>query len=308
MITLNSTANLQSTYAKIEKISSQTDIYFCIFNYNEMNMDQMFSIKGKVAVITGTGGVLGGSIAESFIKAGAKVVAIDIRQENLEKKVEELTAMGGEVMGVVGNVLDMESLENVAQTILSKWGRIDILLNIAGGNLPGATLAPDQHFFDMKITDWEKVTNLNLNGTVFPSMVFGKIMAEQKKGSIINISSMAAYSAITRVPGYSVAKTGISNFTQWLATEMALKYGDGVRVNAIAPGFFIGDQNRAVLINPDGSLTDRSKKVLAKTPMGRFGDISELNGAVQFLCSDAASFITGVVLPVDGGFSAFSGV
>ena len=133
-------------------------------------------------------------------------------------------------------------------------------------------------------------------------------MSKQKSGSIINMSSMAAYSAITRVPGYSVAKTGISNFTQWLATEMALKYGDGIRVNALAPGFFIGDQNRAVLINPDGSLTDRSKKVLAKTPMGRFGDIAELNGTVQFLCSDAASFITGVVLPVDGGFSAFSGV
>lgn len=271
-------------------------------------MNEMFSIVGKVAVITGAGGVLGGSIARSFVKAGAKVVAIDIRQENLDKRVEELAALGGDVMGVVGNVLDIASLEGVAQTILNKWGRIDILLNIAGGNLPGATLAPDQEFFDMKIADWEKVTNLNLNGTVYPSMVFGKVMSEQKSGSIVNISSMAAYSAITRVPGYSVAKTGISNFTQWMAMEMAMKYGDGVRVNAVAPGFFIGDQNRAVLINPDGSLTDRSKKVLAKTPMGRFGDIAELNGAVQFLCSSAASFITGVVLPVDGGFSSFSGV
>ena len=268
----------------------------------------MFSIKDKVAVITGAGGVLGGSIAKSFVTAGAKVVAMDIRQENLDVRVKELQEFGGEVMGVVGNVLEMESLENVSSEILKKWDSIDILLNIAGGNLPGATLAPDQDYFDMEISDWEKVTSLNLNGTVFPSMVFGKVMAGQKKGCIINVSSMAAYSAITRVPGYSVAKTGISNYTQWLATEMALKYGDGIRVNAIAPGFFIGDQNRAVLINPDGSLTDRSKKVLAKTPMGRFGDITELNGAVQFLCSDAASFITGVVLPVDGGFSAFSGV
>lgn len=271
-------------------------------------MNEMFSIKGKVAVITGAGGVLGGSIAKSFVKEGAKVVAIDIRQENLDSRIKELSELGGEVMGVVGNVLDVESLENVAKEVLAKWGRIDILLNIAGGNLPGATLAPDQEFFDMKLADWEKVTNLNLNGTVYPSMVFGKVMSKQKSGSIINISSMAAYSAITRVPGYSVAKTGISNFTQWMAMEMAMKYGDGVRVNAVAPGFFIGDQNRAVLINPDGSLTDRSKKVLAKTPMGRFGDISELNGAVQFLCSEAASFITGVVLPVDGGFSSFSGV
>lgn len=275
---------------------------------NDKKMDEMFSISGKVAVITGAGGVLGGSIAASFSKAGAKVVAIDIRQEQLDKCVTELEALGGEAMGVVGNVLDTESLQKVADEVLARWGRVDILLNIAGGNTPGGTLAPDQPFFDMKKEEWDKVTRLNIDGTVFPSMVFGRIMAGQKQGSIVNISSMAAYSAITRVPGYSLAKTGISNFTQWLASEMALKYGDGVRVNAVAPGFFIGDQNRAVLINPDGSLTDRSKKVLAKTPMGRFGDISELNGAVRFLCSDAASFVTGVVLPVDGGFSAFSGV
>lgn len=272
-----------------------------------MNTKQ-FSIEGKVAVITGAGGVLGGSIAKSFIEAGAKVVALDIRLEQLEARVAELTADGGEAMGMVGNVLDMESLEKVAREVTAKWGRIDILLNIAGGNTPGGTLAPDASFFDMPKAEWEKVTGLNLNGTVYPSMVFGRVMAAQKSGCIINVSSMTAYSAITRVPGYSAAKTAVSNFTQWLATEMALKYGDGVRVNAIAPGFFIGDQNRAVLINPDGSLTDRSKKVLAKTPFGRFGDISELNGAVQFLCSPAASFITGAVLPIDGGFSAFSGV
>lgn len=268
----------------------------------------MFNIKGRVAVITGAGGVLGGSIAKSFVQAGAKVAALDLRQEQLDARVEELKKAGGEVIGFTGNVLDMESLEKVGMQIVEKWGRIDILLNIAGGNTPGGTLAPNQDFFDMPITEWEKVTNLNMNGTVYPSMVFGKVMAGQKEGCIINVSSMAAYSAITRVPGYSAAKTAVSNFTQWLATEMAMKYGEKVRVNAIAPGFFIGDQNRAVLINPDGSLTDRSKKVLAKTPMGRFGDISELNGAVQFLCSPAASFITGVVLPVDGGFSAFSGV
>lgn len=271
-------------------------------------MNEMFSIAGKVAVISGAGGVLGGSIAKSFVQAGAKVVAIDIRHEQLDARVQELTALGGEAIGIIGNVLDMESLEKVAKEIVAKWGRIDILLNIAGGNTPKGTLAPDQEFFDMPVAEWEKVTNLNLNGTVYPSMVFGEVMARQKSGCIINVSSMAAYSAITRVPGYSAAKTAVSNFTQWLATEMAMKYGDGIRVNAIAPGFFIGDQNRAVLINPDGSLTDRSKKVLAKTPMNRFGDITELNGAVQFLCSDAASFITGVVLPIDGGFSAFSGV
>ncbi len=271
-------------------------------------MNEQFSIKDKVAVITGAGGVLGGSIAKSFVEAGAKVVAIDIRQEQLDIRIKELTEVGGEAIGIIGNVLDIQSLKNVANEVVRRWGRIDILLNIAGGNTPGGTLAPDQSFFDMPVTEWEKVTNLNMNGTVYPSMVFGEVMAKQKSGCIVNVSSMAAYSAITRVPGYSAAKTAVSNFTQWLATEMALKYGDGIRVNAIAPGFFIGDQNRAVLINPDGSLTDRSKKVLAKTPMGRFGDITELNGAVQFLCSEAASFITGVVLPIDGGFSAYSGV
>ena len=268
-------------------------------------MNELFSIAGKVAIITGAGGVLGGSMAKHFVQQGAKVVAVDIRQEQLDKRVAELEQQGGEVMGVVGNVLEVASLENLAEQVVSRWGKIDILLNIAGGNMPGATLEPEQHFYDMDITCWEKVTNLNMNGTVYPSMVFGKVMAKQKKGCIVNVSSMAAYSAITRVPGYSAAKSAVANFTQWLASEMALKYGDGIRVNAIAPGFFIGDQNRRVLINPDGSLTERSRKVLAKTPMKRFGDI---NGAVQFLCSDAASFITGALLPIDGGFSAFSGV
>jgi len=271
-------------------------------------MNEKFSIAGKVAVITGAGGVLGGSIAKSFVNEGARVVAMDIRQENLDARVQELIAEGGEAIGIVGNVLDIASLEKAAQEIVAKWGRIDILLNIAGGNVPGATLTADQEFFDMKIADWDKVTSLNMNGTVYPSYVFGKVMAEQKSGSIINVSSMAALQSMTRVPGYSAAKAAVSNFTQWLAMEMAMKYGDGVRVNAIAPGFFIGDQNRAVLINPDGSLTERSVKVLANTPMNRFGDINELNGAVQFLCSEAASFITGIVLPVDGGFSTFSGV
>jgi len=271
-------------------------------------MNEIFSIQGKVAVISGVCGVLGGSIARSFIQAGAKIVAIGTNQQKLDKTLAQLTELGGEVKGYVGNVLDIKSLEAIAKDVVEKWGRIDILLNIAGGNIPGATLMPDQSFFDMKIEDWNKVTDLNMNGTVYPSYVFGRIMAEQKSGSIINISSMAAMQAMTRVPGYSAAKAAVGNFTQWLAMEMAMKYGDGIRVNAIAPGFFIGDQNRAVLINPDGSLTDRSLKVIANTPMKRFGNINELNGAVQFLCSEAASFITGVVIPIDGGFSSYSGV
>jgi NAD(P)-dependent dehydrogenase (short-subunit alcohol dehydrogenase family) len=271
-------------------------------------MSDLFSISGKVAIITGACGVLGGSVAQSFLKSGAKVVAIGTKQEKLDAKVKELSEYGNDVIGFVGNVLDVQGLEKIATEVVRKWGRIDILLNIAGGNIPGATLMPEQSFFDMDLSKWDEVTNLNMNGTVYPSYVFGKVMAEQKEGNIVNISSMAAMQSMTRVPGYSAAKSAVGNFTQWLAMEMAMKYGDGIRVNAIAPGFFIGEQNRAVLINPDGSLTDRSMKVIANTPMRRFGDINELNGAVQFLCSGAASFITGVVLPVDGGFSSFSGV
>ncbi len=270
-------------------------------------MKNIFSIKDKVAVITGASGVLGGSLAKSFIEAGAKVVALGRNQETLDTRVKELTDLGGEAFAVEANVMNVESLESASKKIIEKYGKIDILLNIAGGNIPSATLSPEQSFLDMKMEAWDEVTNLNINGTVYPSFVFGKAMVENG-GSIVNISSMAAYSAITRVAGYSAAKSAITNFTQWLASDLALKFGDKIRVNAIAPGFFIGDQNRAILLNPDGSLTDRSKKVIAKTPMGRFGDAEELNGAVQFLCSEAASFITGALLPIDGGFSAFSGV
>lgn len=268
----------------------------------------MFSLKGQVAVVTGGGGVLGGNISKSLVKAGVRVAVLDIRQDQLDRQVAELEVLGGEVAGFIANVLDKENLESVNQQIVDKWGRIDILVNAAGGNMPGATLEPEQTIFEMKMEDFRKVIDLNMHGTVLPCLVFGKSMATQGKGSIINISSMATYSAITRVPGYSVAKTGINIFTQWMAMEMATKFGEGIRVNAIAPGFFIGDQNRRVLLNEDGSLTERSHKVIARTPMKRFGNIDELNGAVQFLCSDAASFITGVILPVDGGFSAFSGV
>ncbi|WP_321372624.1 SDR family oxidoreductase [uncultured Draconibacterium sp.] len=268
----------------------------------------MFDLEGKVAVVTGGGGVLGGSIARSLVYSGVKVAILDIRKEQVDNRVEELQKIGGEVLGFVSSVLDVEDLKKTRELLLEKWGKIDILINAAGGNMPGATLSEQQTVFDMKIDDFQKVTDLNLNGTVFPSLVFGEAMSQKGEGSIITISSMATYSAISRVLGYSVSKTGINIFTQWMAMEMATKFSEKIRVNSIAPGFFIGDQNRNVLINPDGSYTERSKKVLARTPMGRFGDIKELNGAVQFLCSDAASFITGVILPVDGGFSSFSGV
>lgn len=268
----------------------------------------MFDLKNKIAIVTGGGGVLGGSIATSLVKAGVRVAILDIRKEQVDARVNELKALGGEALGFVCSVLVVEELKEVRTKLLDEWGKIDILVNAAGGNMPGATLTEDQTVFDMKIDDFNKVNELNMNGTVNPSLVFGETMAQQGEGSIITISSMATYSAITRVLGYSTAKTAINIFTQWMAMEMATKFNEKVRVNAIAPGFFIGDQNRKVLINEDGSYTERSKKVLARTPMGRFGDIKELNGAVQFLCSDAASFITGVILPVDGGFSSFSGV
>lgn len=267
-----------------------------------------FDVSGRVAVVTGGSGVLGGSIAESLLSAGAKVVIIGRTPRNVEDKTRKLKMISSDVIGITCNVLHVDEIEKARDAILRKWHRVDILVNCAGGNIPGATLDGKQSFFEMESEAWNAVLDLNMNGTVYPSFVFGEVMARQKEGSIINISSMAAINAITRVPGYSAAKAGIDNFTRWLATEMALKYSDRVRVNAIAPGFFIGNQNRNVLLNADGSLTERSEKVLAKTPMGRFGDISELNGAVQFLCSDAASFITGAVLPIDGGFSAFSGV
>ena len=269
-------------------------------------MNELFSIAGKVAVITGAGGVLGGSIAQHFMKQGAKVVAIDIRQEQLDKRVAELKQYGDDVIGIVGNVLDIASLQKVADEVVAKWGKIDILLNIAGGNMPGATLEPDQNFYDMDIACWEKVTNLNMNGTVYPSMVFGKVMAQQKSGCIVNVSSMAAYSALTRVPGYSAAKTAVANFTKWLASEMALKYGDGIRVNAIAPGFFLTEQNRTLLTNPDGSLTPRSEAILAHTPFKRFGEPEELLGTLQWLASDASKFVSGTLTVIDGGFNAYS--
>lgn len=271
-------------------------------------MNELFSIKDKVAVVTGGYGVLGSNIARYIATQGVKVAIIGRKQVEGDKVVKEIVDKGGEAAFFSADVTSIENLKKSKEEILQKFGKIDILINVAGGNVPGATIQPNQSFFDMKQEDWETVTNLNLNGTVYPTIVYGAELAKQKSGSIINISSVAAYSALTRVGGYGVAKAGVYNFTQWLATEMATKYGDKVRVNAITPGFFIGNQNRSFLLKEDGSFTERSEKIIAGTPMGRFGDINELNGTVQFLCSEAASFITGTVVPVDGGFLAFSGV
>ena len=271
-------------------------------------MNELFNVKGKVVVITGGAGILGKGIAAYLAKEGAKVVVLDRSEEAGKALVDSIKAEGNEAMFLYTDVMDKEVLEGNKVEIMKAYGRIDVLLNAAGGNMAGATIAPDKTFFDLQIDAFKKVVDLNLFGTVLPTMVFAEIMVEQKKGSIVNFCSESALRPLTRVVGYGAAKAAIANFTKYMAGELALKFGNGLRVNAIAPGFFIGDQNRRVLINPDGSLTDRSKKVLAKTPMNRFGDIKELNGAVQFLCSEAASFVTGAMLPIDGGFSAFSGV
>src|SRR5574344_2964 len=272
------------------------------------NMNEMYSIAGKVAVISGAAGVLGGSIARHFASQGADVIALVHRPEQAAPAEESLRSLGGRPKAFACNVMDTDELASIADQEMAEYGKIDIVINDAGGNVPGANVMPDQNFWGMKLEDWTKVLDLNLNGTVYPCHVFTKYFAKQGFGCILNISSMAAYDALSRVAGYGVAKEGVSNFTRWLAAEMAIKYNEKIRVNALAPGFFIGKQNRAALLNEDGSLTDRSVKVIAKTPMRRFGDITELNGAAQFLCSDAASFVTGVILPVDGGFSSFSGV
>ena len=268
----------------------------------------LFNIEDKVAVLTGGGGILAGEMAKGFLQAKAKVVLLDINEDNLNKKVELLTQISNDVIGLNCNVLDKESLENARKQILAKFGRIDVLINAAGGNMAGATIGENQTVFDLEFEQFKKVTDLNLNGTVLPTLIFGKSMAQQKSGSIINISSMAVSRAITRVVGYSAAKAAIDNFTRWMAVEFASKFGGGIRVNAIAPGFLITEQNRTLLTNKDGSLTERGKTVINITPFKRFGEPEELVGTVLFLASDAAKFVTGTIIPIDGGFSSFSGV
>ena len=266
-----------------------------------------FDLSGRTAVVTGGYGVLGGSMAAALARAGARVAILGRRRETAESKVAELRAAGADAMALIADVLDEASLRAAADHAIDRWGRVDILLNTAGGNVARAR-TDGKPAFSMPVDAFDEVVRLNLHGTIVPSMVFAERMAAAGKGVIINISSMAATQAISGVLGYSVAKAAIDNFTKWLAVDMARKFGGGIRVNAIAPGFFISSQNRAVLLTDDGGYTARSKAIIARTPMGRFGDAHELDGVLQFLCSDAASFITGTVIPVDGGFSADTGV
>jgi NAD(P)-dependent dehydrogenase (short-subunit alcohol dehydrogenase family) len=272
-------------------------------------MTDPFSIHDKVYALSGGTGTLGGCIAEYLVQQGAKVILLGRTQRKLKEKTEELNAMGpGHAFSYEVDVLHEEALMEVRQEISTDFGVLDGLVNLAGGNIPGATLSADQSIYDIALSDTKKVLDINLFGTVVPTIVLSGLMAEQGKGSIINISSMASKQAISRVLGYSMAKAGVDIFTQWMANEMASKFTDKIRVNAIAPGFFIGNQNRRLLTNEDGTFTDRGKKIIANTPMGRFGNASELNGMVHYLLSDASSFVTGSIFNVDGGFSSFSGV
>lgn len=269
-------------------------------------MNELFSVKDHVVVITGGTGVLGACIGRYLASQGAKVVLMGRRREEGDKIVADIKAEGGEALFLVTDVLDEAVVEDNCREILARYGKVDALLNAAGGNMPGATIKPEGTFFDISIAEFERVLNVNLTGTVVPSQVFLKPMVEAGKGSIVNFSSMAAFRPMTRVLGYAAAKAGISNFTQFLANEVATKFTPDIRVNAIAPGFFLTNQNRALITNPDGSLTERGADVIRQTPFKRFGRPEELCGTIQYLISDAASFVTGTVAVVDGGFNAFA--
>lgn len=270
--------------------------------------NDLFDLTGRVAIVTGGTGVLGGAMARGLAAAGAKVAVVGRNVANAEAVAGAITEAGGTGVATPADVLDQAQLEAVRDRVLGRWGRIDVLVNAAGGNMPGATLGPERTFFDLDQVAMRQVMDLNLMGTLLPTQTFGRAMADAGRGSIVNISSMAALRAITRVAGYSAAKAGVDNLTRWLAVEFGRQYGGGVRVNAIAPGFFIGEQNRRLLTEEDGSLTARGQTVIDHTPLGRFGEADELLGTLVWLCSDASRFVTGVVVPVDGGFSAFSGV
>ncbi len=269
-------------------------------------MKNLFDIKDYVVVITGGTGVLGRAIAKYLALNGAKVIILGRKEEAGNAIAADIEKAGGKCEFMKTDVMDQAVVEQNCADIIAKYGRIDTLLNAAGGNMAGATIGPEQTFFDLKADQFQTVLSLNLTGTVIPTQVFLKPMVEQGKGSIINFSSMAAFRPMTRVCGYAAAKAGISNFTAFMATECAKKFGEGIRVNAIAPGFFITEQNRSLLTNPDGSFTQRGQDVIRQTPFGRMGDPEELCGTIHYLMSDAAKFVTGTVAVVDGGFNAFA--
>jgi NAD(P)-dependent dehydrogenase (short-subunit alcohol dehydrogenase family) len=274
--------------------------------------DRLFDLSGRVAVVTGATGVLGGAMARGLARAGARVGVLGRRKERAEEVTAEVENCGSAALGLLADVLEREQLEVARAAVLERWGRVDILVNAAGGNVPAATVGEDATFFGLPEEPLRAVFDLNLLGTVLPCQVFGEAMtgdqSSEAEGSIVNVSSMAAQKPLTRVVGYSAAKAAVENLTHWLAVELARKYGPGLRVNAIAPGFFLGEQNRALLMHEDGRLTERGQAIVEHTPARRFGEPEELVGTLIWLCSPAARFVTGIVVPVDGGFGAFGGV
>jgi NAD(P)-dependent dehydrogenase (short-subunit alcohol dehydrogenase family) len=272
-------------------------------------MDSLFSVKDKVVVVTGGGGVLCGTMARALAEAGAKVAVLDLSEAAATKAAGDIKAKGGTAIPVVCNVLDKASIEQAQRKVIAEFGRVDVLINGAGGNKKEATTSPEMPFFDLPAEAVRFVFDLNFLGTLLPTQVFGKSMAERGTGVILNISSMNAFRPLTKIPAYSAAKAAVSNFTQWLAVHICQNYSKDIRVNAIAPGFFLTEQNRFLLTDEKtGKLTPRGETIVGHTPMGRFGRADELIGTMIWLLSDAAKFVTGVVIPVDGGFSAFSGV
>ncbi len=268
----------------------------------------MYGLQGQVAVVTGGAGVLGGAMARALARAGAKVGVLGRNREHAERMASELEAQGGEALALTADVLDRGALESARDLVVGRWGSMTTLVNAAGGNIPTATIPEGGDVFGMSPAAFQQVVDLNLTGTLLPSLVFGRAIVEAGSGSIVNISSMASPRALTRNAGYGAAKSAVDNLTRWLAVELGTRYQGKIRVNAIAPGFFIGEQNRELLVEPDGNPTARGRAIIAHTPFGRFGEADDLAGALVWLCSPSARFVTGIVVPVDGGFSAFGGV
>jgi NAD(P)-dependent dehydrogenase (short-subunit alcohol dehydrogenase family) len=270
--------------------------------------DINFDISGQVAVITGAGGIICGVMAREMAKKGAKVALLDLFVENAQKIADEINAAGGDAIAVKANVLDRASLEEARDAVVAKYGRIDVLINGAGGNKKQATVSPELDFFHLDVDAFKWVFDLNVTGAVLTTMVFGELLAKQGTGNVINIASMATYHPLTNTVAYCGAKAAVANFTEWMATHFNQNYSKNIRVNAIAPGFLLTTQNKFLMQKEDGTPTDRGQRVLNKTPMGRYGDPEEMAGPVIWLCSEAASFVNGAVIPVDGGFSSFWGI
>ncbi|MFT3990038.1 MAG: SDR family NAD(P)-dependent oxidoreductase [Luteolibacter sp.] len=273
-------------------------------------MNSLFDIKGRVVVVTGSTGVLAGSAADYLASQGARVVYLGRSQDKVDAALAKCRTQtpDAEILGLIADVLDRPALEAARDAVLEKWGRVDVLINGAGGNQPGATITPDKSFVDLDFTAFEQVVDLNFHGTVLPTLVFTPALIASGNASVINYSSVSSPSAITRVVGYSAAKSAVDNFTRWLAVDMGKRTQGTVRVNSLMPGFFLSEQNRRLLTNEDGSLTDRGNLIIQNTPYGRFGQADELFGAIHYLVADASKFVSGTILTVDGGFNAFSGV